>query len=50
MNEVIVTVSHACMLGRMIRAIGVTTAGEDVTGETRQQENQDASRKLQDRI
>ena len=27
--EVIVTAGHACMLARVIQAIGVTTAGED---------------------
>lgn len=37
--EVIVTASHACMLGRVIQAIGVTTAGEDLGAEVREQED-----------
>lgn len=37
--EVIVTASHACMLARIIQAIGVTTAGENPDREPQEQES-----------
>lgn len=37
--EIIVTAGHACMLARVIQAIGVTTEGEDSSGERGMQEN-----------
>ena len=38
MIEIIVTASHACMLGRVIRAIGVTAQSEEIASSPHQEE------------